>query len=72
MNQYLIEFEHDSRHLGQDGYGMLLVNAYSFEKACEKIKNFFVSKCNPHHKPEPYYWDEYFTNARNFVNLTIS
>jgi hypothetical protein len=73
--QYLIEFEHSSRHLGHDGFGILLVNATSFEEACEKIKRFSVKKCNPHSKqansPEGYVWNEYFENARNFVNLTI-
>lgn len=71
MKQYLIEFKHDSRHLGYAGIGTLLVSADSFEEACEKIRFFSVEKCNPHHKPKPFHWNEYFTNARKFINLTI-
>jgi hypothetical protein len=71
MNQYLIEFEHDSKYLGQNGFGMLLITAETFEKACDKIVHYSIRKCNPHHKPEPYYWDEYFRNPRNFIDLTI-
>jgi len=68
MKQFLIEFEHDSRHLGFNGFGMLLVSANNFEEACEKIQTFSVKKRN---SATGYEWDEYFTNARNFVNLTI-
>lgn len=71
MKQYFIEFEHTSSHLGTGGIGYMLVNATSFDEACEKIKEFSVRKCNPHHRPEPYYWDEYFRDAKNFINLTI-
>jgi hypothetical protein len=68
MKQYLIEFEHTSRHLGQDGFGLLLVSANSFEEACSKIEVFSVPKVNP---ATGYKWNEYFENAKNFVNLTI-
>lgn len=71
MNKYLVEFEHDSKCLGYAGRGQLLVTADTFTEACDKIKYFSVEKVNMSHKPEPYYWDEYFTNARNFINLTI-
>jgi len=66
--QFLIEFEHDSRHLGYNGIGTLLVNANSFEQACQKIGDFSVKKTN---SATGYNWNERFTNARNFVNLTI-
>ena len=71
MKQYLIEFEHDSKHLGYDGRGQLLVSANTFEEACNKIADFSIAKVNKSHKPSPYHWNEYFDNARNFVNLTI-
>lgn len=66
--QYLIEFEHDSDHLGYGGLGQLLVSATSFEEACSKIPNFSVPKTN---SATNYQWNERFRNARNFVNLTI-
>ena len=65
---YLIEFEHDSNHLGLHGYGLLLVYANSFEEACESIANFKVPKRN---SATGYTWNESFSNARNFTNLTI-
>lgn len=69
---YFIEFEHDSRHLGYDRFGHLLVKAESFKEACEKIKNFSVQKHNPHYNNgEGFTWNEKFINARNFINLTI-
>ena len=68
MKQFLIEFEHDSNHLGLHGYGQLLVSAESFEEACQKIPHFKVWKKN---SATGYQWQEYFKNARNFVNLTI-
>ena len=68
MRDFLIEFEHDSRHLGQNGFGMLLVNASSFESACDKISKFSVHKRNDANGFE---WNEYFKGCRNFVNLTI-
>ncbi len=67
MKQFFIEFEHDSNRLGYDGYGHLLVNAETFEEACKKIETFKVPKVNIN----GYKWDEYFTNPRNFINLTI-
>lgn len=72
MKQFLIEFEHSSRHLGYGGYGMVLVNADTFEEACEKIKEYSVPKYNPHaYDGQGYNWNEKFTGCRNFVNLTI-
>lgn len=71
MNKYLVSFDHDSKRLGYAGKGQLLITADSFEQACNKIKYFAIEQVNIHHKPEPYYWNEYFDNARNFVNLTI-
>jgi len=68
MKQFLIEFEHDSRHLGQDGFGMLLVAGTNFKNACAKISNYSVQKTN---SATGYTWLEKFTNVRNFVNLTI-
>lgn len=68
MKQYLIEFEHDSKFLGNNGYGQLLITARSFEEACEKVANFSVKKTN---SATNYSWREKFINARNFVNLTI-
>ena len=69
MPQYLIEFKHDSRHLGLDGLGMLLVTANSFSNACIKILNFSIRKEN---SATHYEWDEYYENARDFINLTIT
>lgn len=66
--QFLIEFEHDSKMLGQNGRGMLLVAAASFEKACAKIRDFGTTMTNPNNG---YTWTERFTNPRNFLNLTI-
>lgn len=67
--QYLIEFQHDSKFLGIDGMvGMLLVKASSFEEACSKVETFSVEMTN---SATGYKWNEYFRNARNFVNLTV-
>lgn len=68
MKQYLIEFEHDSKHLGHNGYGQLLVRATDFEYACKKVKTFSVLKEN---QVTGFKWRESFINARNFINLTI-
>lgn len=68
MKQFLIEFEHDSNHLGTNGIGFLLVKAKTFEEACSKVKEFSTPKEN---SATGFRWDEKFTNARNFVNLTI-
>lgn len=62
--QYLIEFEHDSNHVGHDGFGTLLITADSFER----IKYFSVPKIN---SANGFTWNESFENARNFLNLTI-
>lgn len=72
MKQFLVSFEHDSKRLGYGGFGQLLISAYTFEEACNKVKTFSVRQVNMSHKPEPYYWNEYFDNARNFVNLTVN
>jgi hypothetical protein len=68
MKQFLIEFEHESNHLGHDGFGMLLVSASTFEEACSKIEKFSVTLTN---SATGYQWDEYFTNPSGFINLTI-
>lgn len=66
--QYLIEFQHDSKYLGLNGYGILLISAKDFKEACKKVKNFKIKKIN---KATGYTWYEYFKNAHNFINLTI-
>ena len=66
--QYLIEFEHDSKHLGHNGYGQLLIKADSFESACEKVTTFSVKLRN---SVTGFTWNEGFSNPTNFVNLTI-
>jgi hypothetical protein len=72
MKQFLIEFKHDSNFLGYDGFGILLVNASTFEEACNKIKEFSIPKHNPHaYNGQGFSWNEKFTNCRNFINLTI-
>ena len=68
MKIFLIEFKHDSKFLGQFGYGQLLVQGETFEDACAKVVKFSVPKVN---KATGYTWNETFTNARDFVNLTI-
>lgn len=68
MKQFLIEFEHDSKFLGYDGIGQLLVTSDTFENACKKVNDFGVKKENTNNG---YKWEERFTNARNFINLTI-
>ena len=68
MQQFLIEFKHDSKFLGFNGLGLLLVEARSFEEACDKIARFSVKKVN---SVNGYEWKERFKNARDFVNLTI-
>lgn len=71
-NSYLIEFKHDSRHLGFNELGMLLVYADSFEEACKKIPNFKVSMHNPYaYNGKGYSWIETFKNPREFINLTL-
>lgn len=70
--QFLIEFQHDSRFLGHNGFGMLLVTAPSFELACEKIHEYVVPMHNPHaYDGKGFSWDEKFIKARDFRNLTI-
>ena len=69
MKQFLVEFEHTSRHLGQDGFGMLLVSAKTFKGACSKIEKFHITLTN---KATGYQWEEYFTEPKNFRNLTIN
>jgi hypothetical protein len=68
MKQFLIEFEHKSRHLGLDGFGLLLVSAKTFDEACEKIEEFHITLTN---HATGYQWEEYFDNPSNFRNLTI-
>ena len=69
MKQFLVEFEHDSKWLGYDGKGQLLITANSFENATHRISDFYVDKENT---ANGYKWKERFTNARNFVNLTVN
>lgn len=66
--QFLIEFKHDSKRLGLNGIGQLLVTAKTFEEACSKVEDFGVDMTNA---SNGYTWTESFTNARNFINLTI-
>lgn len=68
MKQYLIEFKHDSRHLGYDSFGQLLVSANSFEEACKKVPSFKAKLVN---SATGYSWYEGFTNPRDFINLTL-
>lgn len=71
MKQFLIHFEHDSKHLGYGGFAYMLVQANSFEHACHKIEAWSTPMVNPHHKPKPFHWNEDYKNARNFINCTI-
>lgn len=68
MKQFLIEFTHDSSHLGFGGFGLLLVMATTFEEACLKVSAFSTPMTN---EATGYKWNETFKNARNFINLTV-
>lgn len=65
---FLIEFEHDSRHLGLHGFDTVQVHANNFEEACEKIKNHTYPLKN---NATGYQWNEPYENARNFRDKTI-
>lgn len=66
--QYLISFEHDSKRLGYDGFGQILITANSFEEACTKVSQWGIELSN---SATGYKWTERFINARDFINLTI-
>ena len=68
MKQFLISFTHDSKRLGYDGTGQLLVSADSVEEAGYKIADFSVEMTN---SATGYKWYEYFEKPRDFINLTI-
>ena len=68
MKQFLVQFKHDSRHLGYNGIGQLLVDANNFEDACFKIKQWSTPMVND---ATGYTWEEEFDNARDFINLTV-
>jgi hypothetical protein len=68
MTQYLVQFEHDSKFMGMNGFGTLLITATSFELACIKVITYSLSMKN---SATGFEWLEKFTNPRNFVNLTI-
>ena len=68
MKQFLIQFKHNSRRLGYDGIGQLLITAETFEEACERVPEFGIVCEN---EATGYKWVEHFDNAKEFINLTI-
>jgi len=68
MEYFLIEFKHDSNFLGYDGIGQLLIRANSFKEACDRVDEFRKPMENT---AIGFKWDEWFRNARDFVNLTM-
>lgn len=68
MNFYLIEFEHDSKKLGFNGFDHLLVCANSFEEACQKIHEYALPMENP---ATGYQFTERYLCPRNFRDKTI-
>lgn len=68
MKQFLVEFKHDSKHLGYDGLGILLISANTFKQAIDKVKEYGLPMIN---EANGFKWNEGYTNARDFRNLTV-